>query len=820
MASVAPLLRRQVTLARPEASGLAAHLGLAALALLLFRDPVFGGRVLFTRDINMWWLPTTEAFVRCVTSGSWPLWDPWRSFGAPLLADPSREVLYPFTWLNLLLPPGLFYTVLVVFHLAFSAAGLFRLARRWGVSATGAFVGGAVWMLSGPFLALVAMTHHFVGAAWMPWVLLCGDRAVEEGTLRRALLLGLVTAGQILAGSADMVVLSWAGLVFHIAWRYASGRRGGTVTLRAVLRGLGIGLLFATALSAAQWWPSLEVAARSARASLAEADRTTWSLHPASLLEILLRFRWIELPLLPRRLETLLAFRDPWLRSIYLGIPALGLALAALVPRSLPRRGALLVLGAGSVLVALGSHAPVYHALTVLFPPVTILRFPVKAMVLASLAWSLLAALGVEAWRAESSEARRWWPRVVLPLGLAAGLAVAAALAVRFGAERWGPAWVVRPPQFPSYRALLAPAAARLAWGAAAAGAIFFLAWLRARQGKASRALASVAAVLVLADLLAAHWSFHPTAHADLLRRRPEVLSRLGGEDVRIYAYDYSVGTRAQIARGLRTTNRYQVARLPPGWSLAEGLVLGAHAYLNPPTAERWGVRGSYDLDLLGLYDRTLDRVTEALRDTEGTPSHRRLLQMGGVTHVLALHDGPAFADLVPLETLPGFFVEPIRLYRVPDPLPRTYAVGRTREAGDDRGLDVLADAAFDPASTVVLPSPPPSDGTGFKGSTRLVLVKPDRLRVETDFSGPGYAVLTEGYDPGWRATVDGLRAPVLRANLLFRAVAVPAGRHAVEMVYRPRGLLFGGILSLASLGLLVALWTARWQRQGVKAEL
>ncbi len=65
------------------------------------------------------------------------------------------------------------------------------------------------------------------------------------------------------------------------------------------------------------------------------------------------------------------------------------------------------------------------------------------------------------------------------------------------------------------------------------------------------------------------------------------------------------------------------------------------------------------------------------------------------------------------------------------------------------------------------------------------------------EMTAPGYVVLLDAYDPGWRVTVDGRPARLLRANLLFRAVAVPPGRHTVEMVYRPAALVVG-LLSTA----------------------
>ena len=75
---------------------------------------------------------------------------------------------------------------------------------------------------------------------------------------------------------------------------------------------------------------------------------------------------------------------------------------------------------------------------------------------------------------------------------------------------------------------------------------------------------------------------------------------------------------------------------------------------------------------------------------------------------------------------------------------------------------------------------------------------------MDVDLSAPGFVVLVDGYDPGWRATVDGAAETVLRANVAFRAVRVGAGRHVVELVYRPRPVLFG--LALTAMGVVAAL--------------
>jgi uncharacterized membrane protein YfhO len=60
-------------------------------------------------------------------------------------------------------------------------------------------------------------------------------------------------------------------------------------------------------------------------------------------------------------------------------------------------------------------------------------------------------------------------------------------------------------------------------------------------------------------------------------------------------------------------------------------------------------------------------------------------------------------------------------------------------------------------------------------------------VELEAEMEGAGHVLMLDAWDPGWRASVDGEPVPMLRADVAFRAVQVPAGRHRVSLVYRPR---------------------------------
>ena len=91
-------------------------------------------------------------------------------------------------------------------------------------------------------------------------------------------------------------------------------------------------------------------------------------------------------------------------------------------------------------------------------------------------------------------------------------------------------------------------------------------------------------------------------------------------------------------------------------------------------------------------------------------------------------------------------------------------------------------------------------------------------MRVATRTDAAGLLVLSEIYDPGWHAFIDGTRAALDVADHALRAVPIPAGEHTVELRYEPRSLRVGIIISLAALiALAVALATnvVLWRRSG-----
>jgi hypothetical protein len=89
----------------------------------------------------------------------------------------------------------------------------------------------------------------------------------------------------------------------------------------------------------------------------------------------------------------------------------------------------------------------------------------------------------------------------------------------------------------------------------------------------------------------------------------------------------------------------------------------------------------------------------------------------------------------------------------------------------------------------------------------------PDRIALEVVAKQNGVLVVADTDYPGWEATVDGALVPILRANLAFRAVEVPAGTHRVEFRFNPSSARHGLIASM--LFLLLSAGASFYRRKG-----
>lgn len=124
-------------------------------------------------------------------------------------------------------------------------------------------------------------------------------------------------------------------------------------------------------------------------------------------------------------------------------------------------------------------------------------------------------------------------------------------------------------------------------------------------------------------------------------------------------------------------------------------------------------------------------------------------------------------------------------IYENPRAMPRVlFAQAATR--GNFNSLLLSGNwPAVDLATTVVLDEPVSSDERR-PGSARILRYENRQVIIEANSPDGGWVVLNDTWHPWWFVEVDGRPATLKRANVLFRAVEVPSGRHTVRFVFRP----------------------------------
>jgi hypothetical protein len=448
---------------------------------------------------------------------------------------------------------------------------------------------------------------------------------------------------------------------------------------------------------------------------------------------------------------------------LYAGAVPLALVLAFGIARGLAWAAEVRFYAVAAALVllyALGGYTPAFRVFHAVVPGVDLFRRPADAtFVLGALGAIVAGYLFQRVLRGTvpaASRARRVFEAAFVAAAPAGGLA----LAVAFGRV-----------------AQAAPALIAAGLSLAGAGAALWL----AGRASARRPIAAVAVVLAVTV-------------ADLARNnRPNGATGLppaSYEALRPDTTDETIAiAKAALAAAAAPDRRDRVELVGLGFhwpnaSLVHGLdnTLG----YNPLRLKDYS-------DALGAGDTVA--VADQRRFSPLFPSYRstladllglRLIATGVPVEAIdpALRPG----DLRLLARTPQAYV-----YENPRALPRVLFATDWRQA-DFRSL--IRDGGFpdiDPRRTVLLEAAPAfAPVADAAGTVRIAAYRNADVVVDVEAGGPGFVVLNDVWHPWWRAEVDGHPVPLLRANVLFRAVAVAPGRHTVRFSFRP----FAGLVA------------------------
>ena len=751
-------------------------------------------------------------------AGELPLWNPYAYGGGPFWADVQAAVAYPPSLAISLLSawrwgdiPLLALELEAVAHLALAGGLTYAFARQALDSRLGGLMAATSFGLSGyllgyPMLQLAVLETD----VWLPLALLGAWRLAARSdpvaappassnarrlwrAARPEPFLALALGMAILAGHPQSALyLLYATLTYAIwrAWRATPPRAAAELAtpgpipepprqppppsrLRRALHriwlprppfllGLGSSLALAAGLSAAGWWPALELMARSNRA---EADYAMLSngFPPQELLGLFLHGLTLWSPLYVGILPLALALAAllAWARTPSAATPGLTTRSNPATPPIAPATSSSSALAdipfwAFTVLLALllslGRHGFLFDLFYLGAPGFDLFRGQERAALLVAFGLAMLAGAGASLWWRGDRAIGRDLARIAAALSLAGALL---ALVAQPG---------LRPMAL--HLVLVCGGIALLPLSAAQAG-VGGAARLRPPPRWAAALWASLLVLVVALDLGFAvgrvNLVAEPPAELD-----PSPQLALLGQDL-----------------PQRVDNE---DRLPPNFGLLHAI-------------EATG--GASPLRL-----RRFDALRLALQ-ADHPVRWRDLL---AVSHVLTWREDLGVESNVLLSSGPADSAS--HLHQLVWSSPFAWRAAHAERAPDDAwAIARLREDDFAALSTVILHTDRPiADAPlGTAASSLSVRARrPGYARAVTEGESPAWVVFSELDYPGWLGFVDGQPAPILRADLALMALAVPAGEHVVEIRFTAPRVWQGLASSLLSALLLATLLTRR----------
>lgn len=724
---------------------------------------------------------------QAIHDGATPFWNPYHYAGHPSIADPQSLIFSPLfvAWALFDPAPSLVaFDLLVYVHLLIGGLALAIYGHRHGWPAAASVLAAVIFMLGGVVSGRLNHVGIVIAFGLFPLALLFMEIALDRRSILAAIGFGL-TAGLIALGRTQtpllLCVILAALAARHLVMRPDRLRFLGSRLIVLIVMGL-TGL----ALVAVPMLLTVQFAAFSNRPHIGIELALLSSLYPVNFANFLVAniFGSLEPSSLgdwgpSHGTRPGIDATDRSFNYLFAGsLTALlivwhGMAGGRLV---VPGRRLVATVAALAVLYAVGRYSPFFPLMFAYFPGVALFRRPVGG------AFILVLALAYLSGHLLSDYVRKGLPKPPAWALAITGAVVTALLgwAVVFsaGSAKGEAAAIEIAKALPVYVGLIA--------------LLTFARSARARLVAASLAVVFTAGELVVRNA-ASSLNAEPKAYYAFLEKPT-------GETARIVeTIRHEIASRSTGA----TRPRVEIVGLGGPWQNA-AMVFGFEA------------TNGYNPLRIGPYDRLVSPG-----ESPYTALHRRFpTSFPGYDCALGKLLGLEYVVLDrPINEMPHLSTRTVAevvmagptawIYRMPGVAPRVELANVVRIASADEFIDAGRFPAIVAPSEVLVDDNDDLSQTYAQarsqtpGRAEIVSSQPDRVEIAVETRSTAILTLHAPWYPGWQVEVDGQRRPLLRTDVLFRGVEVPAGAQRVVFSYRP----------LSRENLIAALMTLRGEK-------
>jgi hypothetical protein len=748
------------------------------LTLLMFGAVLFRGdtRVLGHQatDLHAQFLAWRDFGFRELRAGNLALWNPHIYAGAPYFGGSQGALLYPLNVLFLVIPVAQAVNWTIALHVC-----LLGILTYWWLGFRrlhpgACFVGGVMAMFCGAHFLHIYAGHlpNLCTMVWAPLVFLVIDGVLTEASRTdgsTSLLLWRSPRVWLwfLVGSGTVAMQIFAG---HPQYVFFTAVAAGMYALLGLLRLAGAQRAVAGVLLAGVYAGGALLAAVQLLASADALAETIRSLPLPYEFAAMLGFP-------PENVLTLMApgfFGDMthqpywgrcylWEMSIFIGVTGTAMVVYGLMAGGLRRQWKEVVLLLVLLLLALGSHTPLFRILYDWVPGFAKFRGMSKFTWQAELFLVMLAAGGFDRLLRERYADGRF----------VAGVIVAAGILLAGGGTVYLVHWqAIMQRVLATGESFLRPAAY---------SQTEFVS--QAQHGAANALFVAAGTGLMLGVLLVG------------VRRTPRLV--------------FGVLVLAVVELGIfaaRSLDSFDSTTVVPAAvrTFLSGY-RGDYRIINTVNINSAMVLGTFDI--WGGDPGVVRRYAEFITWTQGGHPDE------ATQYVNFTRLDPLYAML---RLRYAFWLDRNRVRMIEAPRPsmaRLHLVTQYRVLADrDTMFSAMRSESFDPRQEVILerePTPRPI-AAEHSGTAQVVASSTDWLEIEAEVASPSVLLITDVYTPAWRAvTMPGSsqeRYDLMPANYVLRAVPLAAGHHRLRVEYAPAGFRVGiWVSAVAWLGFAVA---------------
>lgn len=701
------------------------------------------------RDVIAQLYPWKYFSISQMKSGSLPLWNPYNFSGNVHIANYQTGVFYPFNILFFILPFITAWSVFIFLQPLLALIFMYLFLRSIKISRIPSIIGSIAFAFSSYMIVWLEWGNIGHTILWLPLMLFCMRKYILQNNFFSGVFFIISAICCLLAGyiqGAFYVFLITAMYGFCLIKQEKGKRKWiGSMVL----------FLLPVAASSIQLLPTLQVFATSARGAYTSSQVQNL-LNPWYYPVTLFVSEFFGNPA-TRNFALPITYYE---RVMYTGIPILFFALYALQK---VRNFELKFFGiAAAIALVVTTNLPGISLIYSLPIPVLSTTVPTRFLSIFIFSVIVVGVFGIEYWM-QKKDIKSFAPYFL------AGMYVALWGIVLVGNKVY-PQWFAQI-AVAKHTLILSSIIASLTIG------IFFLRY------KFVRIAGILLVILVVGDLFYLFNKFTPFAPASLVYPKTPVISYL-----------------------------QQQAGINRSWGYAS-------AYMDANYATQFGIYGAdgYDSLFSKEYGRLLNssvtgKVTYPLSRTDANiaPSNggddlkrnvyrQKMLDVLGVKYIPYITDGDgAVAEtgaFPPDKYQLVWHTGPWQIYENKEVFPRYFLVGKYTIVHASN--DIKNFYTSDLRNTVLLYEKPSGSMREGEGKVVLQTYQPNRVAFRTTTATDQLLFLSDTYDSGWIATIDGIPTKLYKADVALRAVVVPQGRHKVVMSYQPRLFRLGLIISL-----------------------